>query len=435
MSFETRVHRHDSTKPLIDRSTGFSRRSLIGRAAALGVGLPLLTRAGATAQGTPSPGASPAAPAPSGEPITIGASVSTTGSNGRTGLYQQEAYKLWEAQKNAAGGVLGRPVRMVIYDDQSDPATGARLYERLITEDQVNLILGPYASSVTQAVAQVTERYGQPLLVAGASAGEIWERGYRSVYGVYSIAQDYFRDIVSGIATAQGYTTAAVMYEDTIFPTSTAQGAIGHCEAAGIQVVVEEQYPQEATDVSSALTRVRDANPDMLIGGSYLPDSVLITRQAKELGVNAKLFAFSVGAAQPEFVETLGADAEYILGPSMWEPEIETEGNADFLAAYRQMWNRDPDYHAATGYAGCQILEAAVNNVGDVDLEGITEELFTLTMPTVLPGQYQVDDTGKQTGHIPLTVQWQEGTKILVAPEDLKTGDLVLPTPPWDQRG
>ena len=193
--------------------------------------------------------------APSGEPITIGAAVSTTGSNGRTGLYQQEAYLLWEEQKNAAGGLLGRPVRMVLYDDQSDPATGARLYERLLTEDQVDLVLGPYSSSVTQAVAQVTERAGQPILAAGASAGDLWARGYQYLFGVYSVAEDYFKSIVLDIAPAQGYTTAAIIYEDTLFPTSTASGAAAHCEAAGIEVVVNEVYPAEATDVSSVLTR------------------------------------------------------------------------------------------------------------------------------------------------------------------------------------
>jgi branched-chain amino acid transport system substrate-binding protein len=413
--------------------SSLSRRDLMRRAAALGVSVPVLTAllaAGAGAQGTP------AAPPPEGEPIRIGASVSTTGTNGRTGLYQQEAYKLWEAQKNAAGGLLGRPVEMVIYDDQSDPTTGARLYEKLITEDQVNLVLGPYASGVTQAVAQVTERYGQPLLVAGASAGEIWERGFQYVFGVYSIAQDYFKDIVLNIAPAQGYKTAAVVYEDAVFPTSTGTGAVAHCKTAGIEVVLKEKYPQKATDVSSVLTKVRDANPDMLIGGSYLPDSVLIMRQSKELGLNAKLFAFSVGAAQPDFFETLGADANYVLGPSMWEPEIETEGNAAFVAAYQEMWKRDPDYHAATGYAGCQILEKAVTDVGGIDdLDAIRDQLSSLTMKTILPGEYKVDETGKQVGHIPLTIQWQDGHKVLVAPEDLKNGDLDLPTPPWDQRG
>jgi branched-chain amino acid transport system substrate-binding protein len=415
-----------------------SRREVVRRAAALGLAAPLvaagLTRLGHGAA-VAAQDATPAAAPPSGEPIVIGAAVSTTGSNGRTGLYQQEAYLLWEEQKNTSGGLLGRPVRMVLYDDQSDPATGARLYERLLTEDQVNLILGPYSSSVTQAVAQVTERAGQPMLAAGASAGDLWARGYQYLFGVYSVAEDYFKSIVLDIAPAQGYTTAAIIYEDTLFPTSTANGAAVHCEAAGIEVVVNEVYPAEATDVSSVLTRVRDANPDMLIGGSYLPDSVLITRQSKELGVNPKLFAFSVGAAQPDFVESLGADADYVLGPSMWEPQIESTGNDEFVAAYQAKFDREPDYHSAAGYAACQVLEAAVTEVGGLDLDPIRDAIRALQMPTVLPGQFQVDENGKQIGHIALTVQWQDGEKLIVTPEDFAEGDLRLPTPPWDQRG
>jgi branched-chain amino acid transport system substrate-binding protein len=372
---------------------------------------------------------------PAGEPLKIGAAVSTTGSNGRTGLYQKEAYELWRDQTNAAGGLLGRPVEMVIYDDQSDPTTGARLYERLLTEDQVDLVLGPYSSSVTQAVAQVTDRYGQPMLAAGASAGDIWQRGYQGVFGVYSIAGDYFKDIVLTIAPAQGYTTAAVIYEDTLFPTSTANGAAAHCQEAGIEVVLNEKYPAKATDVSSVLLRVRDANPDMLIGGSYLPDSVLITRQSKELGVNPKLFAFSVGAAQPDFVQTLGPDADYVLGPSMWEPVVDTPGNAEFVAAYQAKFNREPDYHSAAGYAACQVLAAAVTAAGAIDLAAIRDQLAQLEMPTVLPGVYKVNEQGQMIGHIPLTVQWQGGQKVIVTPEDLATGELQLPTPPWDQRG
>jgi branched-chain amino acid transport system substrate-binding protein len=288
---------------------------------------------------------------------------------------------------------------------------------------------------VTQAVAQVTERAGQPMLAAGASAGDIWARGYQYIFGVYSIAEDYFKDIILNIATAQGYKTAAIIYEDTLFPTSTANGAAAHCDTAGIEVLVNELYPAKATDVSSVLTRVRDANPDILIGGSYLPDSVLIMRQAKELGVNAKLFAFSVGAAQPDFVESLGADAEYVLGPSMWEPGVESPGNAEFVAAYMAKFNREPDYHSAAGYSACQVLEQAVTNAGSVDdLDAIRDQLLQLDVETVLPGRYKVDETGKMVGHIPLTVQWQGGQKIIVAPEDLKAGDLTLPTPAWDQR-
>ncbi len=433
-------NRNDGLSRLVDKTLTArrSRREVVRRAAALGVSAPLFA-AGLTSQrqgeAIAAQDATPAAAAPSGEPILIGAAVSTTGSNGRTGLYQQEAYLLWEEQKNAAGGLLGRPVRMVIYDDQSDPATGARLYERLLTEDNVALVLGPYSSSVTQAVAQVTERAGQPLLAAGASAGDLWAREYQYLFGVYSVAEDYFKSIILDIAPAQGYTTAAIIYEDTLFPTSTANGAVAHCETAGIEVVVNEVYPAEATDVSSVLTKVRDANPDMLIGGSYLPDSVLITRQSKELGVNPRLFAFSVGAAQPDFVDSLGADADYVLGPSMWEPQIESPGNDEFVAAYQAKFDREPDYHSAAGYSACQVLEAAVTQVGGLELDAIRDALLALELDTVLPGTFRVDETGKQIGHIPLTVQWQDGEKLIVTPEDFAEGELRLPTPPWDERG
>ena len=418
-----------------------SRREVLQRARALGVSVPLAAAllgmgmgAAGAQEGTPA--GTPAAPPPSGPPIKIGASVSTTGSNGRTGQYQQEAYQLWESQKNASGGLLGRPVQFIIYDDQSDPTTGARLYERLLNEDKVDLVLGPYSSGVTQAVVQVTERAKFPLLAAGASASDIWKRNYRYVFGVYSIAEDYFKSIVLDIAPAQGYKTAAVIYEDTLFPTSTAQGAIEHCKTAGIQVVINEKYPAKATDVSSVLTKVRDANPDMLIGGSYLPDAVLITRQSKELGVNPKLFAFSVGAAQPDFGEGLGADANFVLGPSMWEPEIDTPGNQAFVVAYKAKFpGRNPDYHSATGYAGCQVLEAAVTAVGEIDREAIRDQLAALQMETVLPGTYQVTEQGQMIGHIPLTVQWQNGAKVIVTPEQFAAGELMLPTPPWNQRG
>lgn len=421
----------DTTRMSPMRTPRYNRRDLVRRAGVLGVGLPLVAAMGhagsALAQSTP-------AAAPKGNPIKIGASVSTTGSNGRTGLYQQQAYKLWEAQKNASGGLLGRPVQMVIYDDQSDPTTGTKLYQKLITEDKVDLVLGPYSSGVTLAAAQVTERYGYPMLVAGASAGEIWQKGFKNVFGVYTIAQEYFRDIIDVIAKKHGYTTAAIMYQDAVFPSSTASGANDLCKKANINVVVNEKYPINATDVSSALTKIRDLDPAMLIGGSYLPDSVLIVRQAKELNVNCKLFAFSVGAAEPDFYQSLKQDANYVLGPSMWEPGINTEGNAAFVAAFQKMFNRAPDYHAATGYAGCQILDQAVTTDGDLDLDKLRTELGKLEMKTILPGEYKVDETGKQTGHIPLTIQWQGDKKVIVTPDDLKDGDLKLPTPPWNQR-
>src|SRR5581483_3034389 len=163
------------------------------------------------AAGQPAPAAGQSGGAASSAPIKVGASISTTGSNARTGLYQQEAYLLWEKQINARGGLLGRPVQMIIRDDQSDPSTGQKLYEQLITDDKVDLILGPYSSGVTQAVATVAEKYRYPMLAAGASASDLWSRGDRKyLFGVYSIAESYFTGVVE-IAQKEGYRTIAVV--------------------------------------------------------------------------------------------------------------------------------------------------------------------------------------------------------------------------------
>ncbi|MCD6029209.1 MAG: branched-chain amino acid transporter substrate-binding protein, partial [Thermomicrobiales bacterium] len=117
------------------------------------------------------------------------------------------------------------------------------------------------------------------------------------------------------------------------------------------------------------------------------------------------------------------------------EPQIESPGNAEFVAAYKAKFDREPDYHSASGYSACQVLEAAVTQVGGLELDAIRDALLALELDTVLPGTFQVDETGKQTGHIPLTVQWQDGEKLIVTPEDFAEGELRLPTPPWDERG
>jgi len=387
-------------------------------------------------QGAGSAGGAPPGGGSGGDqkaPLTIGAAVSTTGSNGNIGKYQVEAYQLWEEQVNARGGLLGRPVKMAILDDASDPTTGQKLYEKLISEDKVDLVLGPYASSVTMASSTTTEKYKYPMLAAGASASDIWKRGFRYVFGVYSVAETYFNGVIE-LAVKQGLKTMAILHEDTVFPAATASGTAAQAKAKGIQVVLQERYPTKVTDVSSLLTKVKDLNPDILVGGSYEPDSMLITRQAKELDVNPRMMAFSVGAATPNYGQALGADADYVFGPSMWEPSLSTPGNKEFLDSYQKKWGREPDYHAATGFAGGQILEAAAKKAGVLDRDKLRDALVSLDTTTILPGKYKVDETGTQTGHIPVLIQWQGKEKPVVWPDQFKTGSPRLPVPAWKSR-
>jgi len=405
----------------------------IAAAAASSLGL-----AACSSNPTPAPGpttSAGAATAPgSSTPVVIGVAISTTGSNGDTGTYQQQGYQLWEEAVNAKGGLLGRPVKFLFYDDQSDPTTSSRLYEKLITQDSVDLVLGPYASNVTAAVAQVTERYHYPMIAVGAAATEIWQKGYKYVFGLASTTDLQYSTLIRDVIGPLKYSTVALIYEDSLFPISEINGAREYLKKLETKVVLDEKYPPKATDLSSVLTHVRDANPDVVLGGTYTPDSELIVRQAKELNVNPKLYAFTVGPGDPNFVANLGADADWITSPSIWEPVINTPGNAEFVQRYESRFNRSIDYHVATGYSGGMVLDAAVKEAGSLDRDKVRDALANIRLQTVLPGEYRVDQTGAQIGHVMMSIQIQNGKRVVVAPKNLATGTVMAPTPPWNER-
>ncbi len=366
-------------------------------------------------------------------PVTIGATISTTGASAAGGKLQKEGYELWVEQTNQRGGLMGRQVQLSMLDDQSDPTTAAKLYEKLISEDKVELILGPYSNSLTQAASTATEKLKYPMIAAGASASDIWKRNYKYVFGVFSVAESFLFGVLD-LAVGNNLSRLAIVNEDTVFPNATAAGTVAYARQKGMQLAYQEKYPQKATDVTSMLNKVKAAAPQVLVGGSYEPDAILITKQMKELDLNVKLLAFSVGAATPEYVTGAGALADYVCGPSMWEPELKTPGNKEFVDVYKKKWSHDPDYRAATGFAGGQILEAAAKKAGSLDREKVRDALSTLEATTILPGKYKVDETGVQTGHVPAVIQWQGKDKVIVAPDAMATGKPKLPMPEWKGR-
>lgn len=370
-------------------------------------------------------------------PVRVGFSISLTGQYAETGKYQHEGYELWRIHANERGGLLGRPVELVYYDDKSDPATSARLFEKLITDDKVELIIGPYSSATTATAGQVARKYEMPMLTAGASSEKIFQQGNRFVFMVYSPASVYL-DGAFDIASKHGLKTVAIINENTLFPKSTAEGGAQRArEVFKLNVIFREEYPKGATDVSALLTKIKALNPDVLCAGSYFPDAVLIVRQMKELGVNPKMFAATVGAALDEFggEKGVGKDAEYVFGASQWEPapKLPFPGIRKFIADYQKRFGRDPDYHSSSGYAAGEVLEAAVKKVGAFDNKKLRDAVAATDMMTV-QGRFKVDDTGLQVGHQILLVQWQDGKKEIVWPVEQQTAKVRYPMPPWHTR-
>ena len=274
-------------------------------------------------------------PAAAQGPIRIGASLSLTGTYAEPGGYQAEGYKLCERDLNTKGGLLGRKVEMVVYDDQSQPATGVRLYEKLITEDKVDAVMGPYSSAISEAVANVTEKYKKVMVAPLAATTSIFKKGRKYAFMVISPAEVYLEGLVD-IAAKRKLKTIAIINEDTLFPKASAQGTEELAKKAGLQVVFKESYPKGNQDFSGLLIKLKAANPDVLAAATYFDDAVALARQMKELDVNPKMTGVTVGGDLPKFQELLKQTAEGIYGASQWEGALPYPGRQGVLRHLRQ---------------------------------------------------------------------------------------------------
>jgi branched-chain amino acid transport system substrate-binding protein len=371
-------------------------------------------------------------PATAQGPIRIGASLSLTGTYAKLGKNQHEGYQLCEKDLNAKGGVLGRRVQFVVYDDQSMPATAVRLYEKLITEDKVDAIMGPYSSPVTEAAVNVTEKYKKVMVAPLAATTSIFKKGRKYIFMVISPAEVYLEGLVD-MAAKRGLKTVAVVNEDTLFSKAAAAGAVEIVKKKGLQVVFAEAYPKGNTDFSALLTKVKAANPDVLAAATYFDDAVALTRQMKELNVNPKMFGVTVGGDLPEFYDTLKQNAEYIYGATQWEHTLPYPGNPEYFEAYKKDFGHEPSYHSTAGYAGCLIYAEAVKRANSLDADKVREQLLKLETRTPF-GDYKVEADGFQVAHKMVTFQWQREKKVTVWPDELAQGKPLFPTPPWTSR-
>jgi branched-chain amino acid transport system substrate-binding protein len=322
----------------------------------------------------------------------------------------------------------------VVYDDQSMPPTGVRLYEKLITEDKVDVVMGPYSSPITEAVANVTEKYKKIMVTPLAATTSIFRKEPRRkyIFMILSPAEVYLEGLVD-MAAKRGLRTVAVVNEDTLFSKAAASGAIDLAKKKGMQVVFQEAYPKGNTDFSALLTKVKALNPDVIAAATYFDDAVALTRQMKELNVNPKMYGVTVGGDLPEFYDTLKGNAEYIYGATQWEPVLAYPGNKEWFEAYKAEFKHEPSYHSAAGYAGCLIYAEGVKRANSLDADKVREQLLKLETRTMF-GDYKVDGDGFQIAHKMVTFQWQKEKKVVVWPDDLAQAKILFPTPPWSGR-
>jgi len=328
--------------------------------------------------------------------------------------------------------LLGRKVEIVYYDDKSDAATSARLYERLINEDKVDLLLGPYSSDLTMAASTVAENHNFPMVATGAADGRIWARGYKNIFGIDAPAREYMKLLVDSAAGA-GLKRIALIYADSDFPRGVAEGVRDLAASNNMEVVFDREYSQDRTDFSAMLQQMKASKPDLLVGGTYLDDSIAIVRAAKQVQLSPKAIVLTVGPSLKEFGNALGSDADGVLGVVSWIRSAHLPMARDFSYRYKQKHGHNPGAHVAYGYGGGQVLEAAVRLANTLDKDAVRQQLVDMKFRSLL-GRYDVDETGKQMGKSIYVLQWQNGRRLLVLPRLMRESPIEYPFKPWSER-
>ena len=366
------------------------------------------------------------------EPIRVGVTVSLSGDYAAQGNEQLQGIQMWAHDLNARGALLGRPVEIVYYDDKSSAETSEALYERLISKDKVDLLLGPYSSGLTLAASRMAEKYHFPMVATGAASTDIWSRGNKEIFQVDAPADTYM-DLVITSAKKAGLTTIALLYENADFTRQVAEGVRVQAAKQGMEIVFDEQYAQDTSDFAAPVGRMRAVNPDVVIGGTYLNGSIAIMKQAKKSGLSPRAFVFTVGPALPEFGQELGADAEGVLGVVAWMAAAHMPMALDFAFRFRERYGETASVYAAYGYGAGQVLEAGVRLAGSLDRDAIRMQLGHMKFRSIL-GAYHVDDTGKQLDKKTYVMQWQQGERRLVLPRELRDSPIEYPFKPWSER-
>ncbi len=365
------------------------------------------------------------APAFAAGPIVIGATISQTGPLAADAVFQLKGIKLGVAVANAHGGWLGRKIVLKTYDDQSSPGTAVRLYQRLITEDKVNLLLGPYSSLVTIGVAPLINKYKMATLEPGASVPTIYVKGNKWNFQGIASSTTYLQQLLP-LAKKRGEKTVALVGLESAFTLACLDARVAQAKKLGFKIVYRTTYALPMPDFSPIALAIKNAHPDVVLGCTYYPDAVGIARALHQQGFAPKYLGETVGPVEPAFIKALGPLANRIVSNTSWWHNFKTPGNKAFIAGFEKKFGGAPDYHAAVGYSSVEVLGAAVKATRSLNQAKLRAWFLSHSVPTV-QGHFKIDANGLMLGASQEMVQIQNGVLKLVTPPSLAEGKVLAP--------
>ena len=393
--------------------------------------------------------AAPAA-AQTGEPVKIGYSMALTGGlapNGKSALLAQ---KIWEEDVNAKGGLLGRPAKLIYYDDKSSPAEVPSIYTKLLDIDKVDLIIGPYATAqIAPAMPIVIQRKKTFVALLGLAVNS--EFNYPNYFAMIPSGPDAKPAFTKGffdVAMAQDPKpqTVAIVAADQEFSRNAADGARENAQKAKLKVVYDKTYPPSTTDFAPIVRAIAATNPDLVVVCSYPPDSVGIVRAVNEIGFKPKMIGGGLVGLQATAIKTqLGPLLNGWTTYDFWlpVPKMDFPGVADLIKRYQARAAAegvDPlgYYMAPWGYAQLQVLQQAVEGTKSLDDAKLGDYIRANTFKTVV-GDVKFGAKGEWAQSRVLQVQFQNvkgndvaqfkdiSTQVVVSPAEYESGKVIYP--------
>jgi len=378
-----------------------------------------------------------------GDTVTLGSAVSITGRYAVNGKHTKNGYDLGVKFINDKGGITvgGKKYKLAIkyYDDESTAARGTQLAERLIQQDQIKYMLGPYSSGMTKAIAPVTEKYGIPMVEGNGASRSIFNQGFRYTFAVLSTSEQYLStaiDLAAEQAKKEGKDpsslTIALGVRNEPFALDIGAGIHDDAKRHGMKIIVDEKFPKEVSDMTSFLTKVKALKPDVVVVSAHTVGGALFVRQMTEQKAGAAIVAMThCESAKVTDEATFGKAGEGILCAGQWAPELSYRdsyfGSAmDYTKTFEKVYGYVPPYQAAESTASVLVYADAIARANSFDTVKVRDALAATDMQTFY-GNVKFAPTGQNIAKPMVLRQVQNGHYKLVAPSAFADTPLNFP--------
>ncbi len=381
-----------------------------------------------------------------GDTITLGSAISLTGKYSTNGIHAKNGYELAVKRINESGGVKvggqSYKLKIVYYDDESTPARGAQLAERLIKQDGVKYMLGPYSSGLTKAIAPVTDKYKIPMVEAEGASRSLFTQGYRYLFAVLSTSEQYLASsiaLAAEIAKKNGKKPSdvkvAMAFENDPFSLDVRAGVIDDINKYGMKIVVDDKLPRDLSDMSATLTKVRALKPDLLVVSGHSKGAATAARQIKEMKIDVPMIALT-HCESAKVVDKFGPSVNGFLCPTQWAETLSYSDDffgtaADYDKLFKATYSgyKNVPYQSAQASAAVMVWKDAFERANSFDTEKLRDALADTNMKTFY-GDIKFSEAGNNMAKPMVLRQIQDGKLNVVAPSEWASHPVDWPRKP-----